>query len=187
MKSVYVEGNDPLLKKMFREDGWNIADSVFYADLLCLEGGADVTPSLYGEVNTSSYSNEEKDINSLGLIGVAVLRDIPIVGVCRGSQILNVYHGGTMVQHIEGHAGPDHTVHYQGRDWVVSSSHHQESVPNEEFVYEVVRAKDETCEAFFIECESPYRVHLGVQFHPEYFPKGHECRELFYLMLSEIM
>lgn len=185
MKSVYVEGDDTLLTKMFREDGWFIVDSIFSADLLCLEGGADVTPILYAEENTHSYSNEEKDIHSLGLIGVAVLRDIPIVGVCRGSQILNVYHGGTMVQHIEDHAGPDHTVYYHGRDWVVSSSHHQESVPYDN--YETYVADDGTCEAFFVDKGPETKTHLGVQFHPEYFPKGHECRKLFYLMLSEIM
>lgn len=187
MKYVYVENCDAGITKMFEEDGWGIASDLDKADLLCLEGGADVTPALYKEENTHSGSHIRVDVQSLGLITAAEMLGIPIVGICRGSQILNVANGGKMIQHIEGHAGPAHIVPYMGKHYRVTSGHHQESIPvvQEDWV---LRAPDGTCEAFFVPSTGRVGgVNLGVQFHPEWAQKGSECRELFYLLLEKVV
>lgn len=184
MTKVYVEGPDHLLVKMFLEEGFDVVDSLFSADLLCLEGGSDVTPSLYGEKNTDSQNSPSKDIHSLGLITAADLLEIPIVGVCRGSQIMNVAYGGKMIQHVEGHAGPPHTITYDGVEYEVTSAHHQASVPHRSVsTDDVYKAPDGTVEAVIYREERC----LGFQPHPEYVGKGHPCRQVFFKMLEEIL
>lgn len=186
MTKVYVERQDGLLRAMFLEEGFELTNSVFEADLLCLDGGADITPSLYGEENTHSYNDPTRDLVSLGLYGVAKLRGIPIVGICRGSQLLNVINGGTMIQDVSGHAGAHHFITYQGKVYEVNSTHHQASVPCSEGVVhpeDIYRAPDGVVEAMISRVERT----LSFQPHPEYVGRGDSCRLLFFAMLDEIM
>lgn len=180
MKKVFIEGNDGRLFNMFEEIGYQFAQTVFNADLLCLEGGADVSPALYGDANTHSHSSPDKDITSFGLISIAQRLGIPVVGICRGSQVMCVHNGGKMKQHIEGH-GIYHTLNVYGRKYYVSSSHHQESVPLLD-ENNIIRADDGTCEI------TMYRDlnMLGFQPHPEYFEAGHECIDLFKNLVNEV-
>ena len=181
-QKVYVEANDSLIKQMFQSAGWVIANNLFEADLLCLEGGADVTPSLYGHENTHSHNNPNKDDHSFSLASCAHYHlGIPVVGICRGSQVINVFNGGTMKQHISGHGG-SHDLVYEGETYRVTSTHHQESVPNldERFVW---RAPDGVCEAALYTDKKM----LGVQFHPEYVGPNDSCYKLFFKMLDNIL
>lgn len=72
-----------------------------YAGLL-LTGGVDVNPNLYGEAAApeTEKPDDERDRVELDLICQALDRDLPLLAICRGQQILNVYHGGTLVQHL---------------------------------------------------------------------------------------
>jgi putative glutamine amidotransferase len=70
---------------------------------LMLMGGADLNPARYGEPKrpeTESPDNE-RDEREIALIAHALEHDLPILAICRGMQILNVQHGGTLVQHLE--------------------------------------------------------------------------------------
>ncbi len=75
-------------------------------DGLLLSGGGDVTPSLYGqgiegaEIDEIDLSRDEMERR---LIQEALARDVPVLGICRGMQVLNVVMGGALVQHIPGH------------------------------------------------------------------------------------
>jgi len=71
-------------------------------DGLLLSGGGDVDPSRYGEPPhpATSEIEPERDAFEIGLITAARRRDLPIFGICRGVQILNVAAGGTLVQDI---------------------------------------------------------------------------------------
>ena len=82
---------------------------VSHLDCLLLTGGADIEPSRYGAQRDARCGavNKERDAYEWALIDAAVARRLPIFGVCRGEQLLNVYFGGTLIQHVDGHnVGP---------------------------------------------------------------------------------
>lgn len=108
-------------------------------DALLLPGGGDLEPWRYGEENLASHSLEpERDAAEFSLIERYLRAGRPILGICRGMQVLNVYFGGTLLQDLPGHR------QVQGRDcfhlvetypsifarWypalsIVNSAHHQ--------------------------------------------------------------
>jgi gamma-glutamyl-gamma-aminobutyrate hydrolase PuuD len=113
---------------------------------LLLMGGADVNPKRYGEekLPETDPPDDERDQVELDLIHAALARDLPILAICRGLQILNVYHGGTLIQHLaaikhdpekDDHSGPAHKVQFSPGSrlariagtgaWQVNSRHHQ--------------------------------------------------------------
>ena len=71
-------------------------------DGLVLTGGDDIDPKLYGEriLNETVVPAPERDVGEPRLIGMAMARRMPILGICRGLQIMNVYLGGTLYQDI---------------------------------------------------------------------------------------
>jgi len=72
-------------------------------DALILAGGSDVDPASYGEKPhpETDGAREERDRFELGLAHRALERDMPVLGICRGMEMLNVACGGTLEQHIE--------------------------------------------------------------------------------------
>jgi putative glutamine amidotransferase len=76
---------------------------------LLLMGGTDVNPSRYGQepVPETDEPDDERDEIELETINQAIQRDLPILAICRGLQLLNVYHGGTLTQHL---GSPRHDV-----------------------------------------------------------------------------
>ncbi|MEP7047229.1 MAG: gamma-glutamyl-gamma-aminobutyrate hydrolase family protein [Ilumatobacteraceae bacterium] len=78
-------------------------DMISRLDGLVMTGGADPDPSLYGEVPHSELGEIEpaRDAWELGLIRAALDRQLPMLCVCRGAQLLNIALGGTLVQHLD--------------------------------------------------------------------------------------
>jgi putative glutamine amidotransferase len=73
---------------------------------LLLSGGSDLDPSLYGAApNGSTGVRRERDRLDLAAWTVAMDRRVPVLGICRGLQALNVFHGGRLTQHVDGHQG----------------------------------------------------------------------------------
>jgi putative glutamine amidotransferase len=74
-------------------------------DGLLLPGGWDVDPSFYGERRDEKLgeTDPELDETELALFGQARERELPVLGICRGQQVINVAMGGSLVQHLEGH------------------------------------------------------------------------------------
>jgi putative glutamine amidotransferase len=70
---------------------------------LLLMGGTDVNPQRYGQERRAEVDtpDDERDEVELGLVREALERDLPILAICRGLQLLNVYHGGTLIQHLD--------------------------------------------------------------------------------------
>jgi putative glutamine amidotransferase len=86
-------------------------------DGLLLAGGSDVDPTSYGarphaELGTTSPA---RDRFELALAYAATERDLPILGICRGMQLLNVATGGTLVQHLPDEVGHEEHRHTPGR------------------------------------------------------------------------
>ena len=143
---------------------------------LVLTGGGDVDPSLYGEEPhaLTSHVLRQRDELERDLIEEAERRDLPILGICRGLQMLNVARGGTLRQHVEGHKETDHTVRpepesrialYVGaEDYTVNSRHHQAIGRPGRGLVVTARAADGVVETV----EDPeQRFLVAVQWHPE--------------------
>jgi len=81
-------------------------------DGLVLTGGTDIDPSYYGTAaDPHAYDPEpERDRFELGLVDLAVDEDLPILGICRGTQLLNVWAGGSLHQHVAEHARYDAAI-----------------------------------------------------------------------------
>ena len=68
---------------------------------LVLSGGSDINPFLYGQaVNGSADVDEDRDRLELDVLARAMAADLPVLAICRGVQLLNVAHGGSLIQHL---------------------------------------------------------------------------------------
>lgn len=126
MASVCVIGGGVSYHKMFRTAGFNI-ESISGADLICLTGGVDVSPQRYNsKAHPSTVYDEVRDKADERAFLYAVERGIPIVGICRGAQFLNVENGGSMFQNVDGHTQSHNLVDLQEEKVIgVTSTHHQ--------------------------------------------------------------
>lgn len=137
MRRIYVENDYDgnygrfwgQLGEIERERSEFLADPKSF-DLVCFTGGEDVSPELYGHRNIQSGCSARRDEREQQVFDLAKQWKIPMTGICRGSQFLNVQMGGTMVQHLrKGHGGSPHMSHtVDGQQFEVTSSHHQMSV-----------------------------------------------------------
>ena len=76
-------------------------------DGLLLTGGADIEQARYGAANLGSVDIEpDRDELEAAAWATADARGIPVLGICRGLQAMNVFGGGTLLQHVDGHSGP---------------------------------------------------------------------------------
>jgi putative glutamine amidotransferase len=172
-------------------------------DGLLLSGGADVEPSRYGEPAAPETGpvDEARDALELALLAEALDRDLPVLAICRGQQVLNVGLGGRLVQHIPGDAHraymePDtragesrwHDVVVEegsalagmiGAGRIRTNSRHHQAVPEDALGRDLVitaRADDGVVEGI----EAPGRRWVvAVQWHPERDEVAESFRPLF--------
>jgi putative glutamine amidotransferase len=175
------------------------APAVEGLDGLLLAGGVDVDPSLYGDPPHSRLGRVERDRDDLELAAAreATARGVPILGICRGAQVLGVAFGGRLYQDLpsdlgttahaaEGDAGARHWVRLAagsqlkrilGADKVeVNSFHHQAISQVGEGWRAVAWAEGGAIEA--VEGESGGFL-IGVQWHPERMVEDKSSRRLF--------
>lgn len=160
------------------------ADPVELADRLdgvLLTGGADIGPERYGhEPETDLFPPEVlRDDFELALLGRAVERQLPVLGICRGLQLINIHAGGTLNQDVPPHSRfdvvPDTEVHpvefiegsilhcLYGSSRPVNSLHHQTVMDLAPGLQVTGRADDGTIEGL----ESADGHLVAVQWHPE--------------------
>ena len=149
-------------------------------DGLLLPGGPDVDPARFGarrDPKTDNPDHERDDLET-ALLQEALDRDLPVLAICRGLQLLNVAQGGTLVQHVEGHRCPDqgeaHRIAITAGsrlksvldvdEFVVNSRHHQCVDRIGSGLVVVARAPDSVIEALELPGK---RFVLAVQWHPE--------------------
>jgi putative glutamine amidotransferase len=99
LESIRRAGAEPVLIDWARQSPAEIAQD--FGGILLL-GGPDVTPALYGEAPHPTFeaSEDRRDEHEMALIRYAIERDVPMLAICRGIQILNVTFGGSLVQDI---------------------------------------------------------------------------------------
>jgi len=163
-----------------------IDETLDAVDGLIFSGGSDLDPAHYGQETHAETRDvvRERDDGELALLTAALARDLPVLAICRGSQVLNVALGGDLVQHLPDVVGDekhketpgvfaDHDVEIEGGtrlagvlgDSVPVKSHHHQGFGNlGEGLVATARADDGTLEAV----EAPERrFALGVLWHPE--------------------
>ncbi len=159
-------------------------DALDTIDGLVLTGGADVDPERYGAVDPKGLAEPfpGRDEAEWKILDAAMSRRLPILAICRGMQLLNVYHGGSLVLDL---AAPEHALANSERHSVTvesgsalhrlagihagdtSSSHHQAIAELGHGLIAVAHHDDGTIEA--IEWTAPMRKPwlVAVQWHPE--------------------
>jgi putative glutamine amidotransferase len=108
VRQVSAAGGVPVLLPPIADD----VEVLDRLDALVLAGGADVDPSRYGADRSprTGRASEDRDEAELALLAAAVERDLPVLAVCRGLQLLTVLRGGTLVQHLPDVVGTDDHV-----------------------------------------------------------------------------
>lgn len=170
-------------------------DQLVKGDVLIIHGGADISPSLYKQKVSKAYSGNkpsERDMVEWNLIQRAIELGLPIIGICRGGQMLCAAAGGTLVQHVDGHGGTHEIRTSDGESIVVNSIHHQMMNPagtkHELWAWAAPRrSKDYHGEHGLIEMErEPELIYFpeirgfAVQWHPEMM--NHQAPSTKYLM-----
>jgi putative glutamine amidotransferase len=183
VRAVERAGARPLLVPPSRA---GISETLEALDGLVFSGGPDIDPELYGhEVHPETTDVvRARDDAELALLEAALARDLPVLAICRGSQLLNVAHGGDLVQHLPEVVGheqhrratgvfSDHEVAIEegttlrtlvGERVSVKSHHHQGLGRLGSGLRIAAHAEDGSPEAL----EAPARrFALGVLWHPE--------------------
>jgi len=163
-----------------------VEETLDAVDGLIFSGGADLDPNLYGqEPHPETFGiHEDRDRSELALLEGAMERDMPVLAICRGSQVLNVARGGDLVQHLPDVVGDekhkhtpgtfaDHDIALEpgtrlasllGDHAPVKSHHHQGFGRVGEGLLVSAHAEDGTIEA--VEA-TDRRFAFGVLWHPE--------------------
>jgi putative glutamine amidotransferase len=155
---------------------------------LLIPGGGDIDPELYGKTRHPRTHNvsQRRDRFELTMLGAALERDMPVLAICHGMQLLNVYFGGALVQHIADsprrlnhdrdmpRAEPVHGLRVKegsllerilGTDDTAVNSHHHQGLDGAAGPLEEVGwAEDRVLEAVV---SRDHTWCLGVQWHPE--------------------
>lgn len=180
---------------MLHPSNIRLRDYAKHLDGLLLQGGADVSPQSYAEQATSSEwpGDRVRDMYELELLHEFIESGKPVLGVCRGCQLINVAFGGTLYQDIatdvptagahvnENYDQHRHSIHFPDgstlanmfpgrREAIVNSIHHQAvKTLGRDLNIEAVSASDGIIEAVRYR-RAPFV--MGVQWHPEFHRAG---------------
>ncbi len=183
VRAVECVGGRPLLVPP-SEDG--LDETLAAVDGLLFSGGSDLDPELYDqEPHDETFGVvRERDRAELALLEAALARDMPVLAVCRGSQVLNVARGGDLVQHLPDLVGDEKHKHTPGTfadhdvtleeatrlaallgDRAPVKSHHHQGIGR---LGRGLRAAAHAEDGIIEAVEDPaHRFALGVLWHPE--------------------
>lgn len=204
IKAIEAAGGIPFVMPPLEDP--SIEPMLETLDGLCLSGGPDLDPRTYGQRHHPELGPTEPEIDrfELSLLGAAWKRQVPVLGLCRGAQAINVARGGTLFQHLPELANVTlehrqnspawitcHTVSIEpgsllgrimGRDEVeVNTLHHQAPDRIGEGLRVVARSPDGVAEGL----EAPdLDFMLGVQWHAETLTERPEHRALFEALVA---
>jgi putative glutamine amidotransferase len=169
------------------------ATALDLVDGLILAGGADIGPARYGQDPHPKVGTVDvvRDESELALANVALARDLPVLGICRGMELLNVAAGGTLIQHLPDRVGHDGHLQTPGTfeihqvdvtdgtatAWLVGGnrctvmSHHHQAVDKlgSNVTATAWDPDHEVVEAIELDDR---RFAVGVQWHPEEDPNS---------------
>ena len=189
MKKVALAGTESLTNYIdaLKENDIEViatldVDEAIKCDGLLLPGGGDIDPVYYGEeMNGSDEPDRELDKAQRDILDAFVKAKKPILGICRGMQLINIYFGGSLHQDlvtrdIHTRKNGNDSIHsvksveegnlfekFYGKTFNINSAHHQGAKKIGKGLKEVLRSENGVCEAVIHE-ELPI---IATQFHPE--------------------
>lgn len=199
---------------MFHAHGYNNAvwsgfENPQRYDLLVLVGGVDVHPLTYGHCPEKGVKYDvRRDMTEFTAVGKAAEAGVPVLGICRGSQLLCIANDGNLIQDVKGHALRGYHMargfnkQGEGVELMINSTHHQVADPNPEegvvllwgdcgsdhgnFNYRgekerVVRKREP--EAVYY----PRHRQLGIQYHPEWMEKDSDGRKVAMNLVEDLL
>lgn len=192
--SIVRNGGAPFIIPVHNDEDV-IARQVEQIDALILSGGQDVFPQNYGQEPKLKLGDTfpARDAFEFKLIQLAMEKQIPILGICRGFQILNVYFGGTLYQdasYIDN--GKEPVKHWQGHQPTLQT--HSVTIEKNSKLHEIIGQEKILVNSFHHQCvdqvgaglrvlaqaedgvvesieKEDYPFLLGVQWHPEMLSK----------------
>jgi putative glutamine amidotransferase len=207
VRSVIAAGGIPVILPTIVED---VEESLAGIDGLILSGGGDIAPQLFGdsESHPNTYGiDEARDRYEVAAYKIARDRDLPVLCICRGIQVMNVAVGGNLFQDVADQvADPivhrqtelgktrdetSHTVTFEagenpvreiaGADQIETNSYHHQSVKD---VAPELRLAATTSDGVVEALWDPaMRFGVGVQWHPEMLAARHEEHAAFFRAL----
>lgn len=206
-KPIYVVGGHNQVAEWLKDLGFETTDAFEHAEYAMFTGGGDVSPELYGEVKGASHGiNVGRDADELDYFTWCLELNIPMIGICRGAQLLTVANGGSLIQDVSGHRAPHEATTINGKDIVVTSTHHQMMYPQknlqegEDFIV-LAWSKNRLSTYYsgsnkqvfkpvegFVEPEMvwyPKSKSLAIQFHPEHAIFKEESKKETLAILEE--
>ena len=171
-------------------------------DAIVLTGGADIQPKEFGQnpIPELGRVSAQRDEYELALLDSAIRHNLPVLGICRGLQTINVYFGGTLIQDMATQLGaifayhdqtlpttePVHTVNFSENSKISSlfeclelptNSHHHQCVDK---LGKGLIAVGHTSDGIIEAIESEYPNIVAVQFHPERMTKTNAKMRVFF-------
>lgn len=167
-------------------------------------GGSDVSPSLYRDDSPKGIcrTNPKRDREEAEIFRIVAAAKVPMIGICRGMQFINVMTGGKLIHDVTGHSHGNHLV--SARDcrapFSVNSFHHQMCIPNQSTIIlawsterlskNYIGYNDEKFDYSGPEVEAIYCPTdrcLGVQWHPEAMPEDSKGRSWVRWLISDFL
>lgn len=202
LRAVVQTGGLPLILPLTGDDE-DVAALAGLCDGFLFTGGPDVHPALYHEetMRCCGSINPQRDRLEILLLNQAVQLDKPVLGICRGIQLINVALGGSLYQDIPAQAQGEPIAHYQQPPYnvpvhnvfiekdsplyrilhktqmMVNSMHHQAVKDLSPQLRCAARSRDGLAECVYMPDK---RFFMGVQWHPEYlFEPDSDSEDLF--------
>lgn len=140
IKAVADNGAVPVLIPPL-EARKNLQQILSGLDGIIITGGEDISPEIYGEENTGLSRNTSKvrDEAELFILESVISSGCPVLGICRGFQLINVYFGGSLYQDIES----QYRIGINHRNTFMNSGdlHHEVRIDEETILFEIIRSE----------------------------------------------
>lgn len=157
----------PMVENLFVSEGFDLVKDIYDADFVVFVGGEDVNPDLYGQrPHSTTHYNMARDHFETEVYEEALSLGIPMVGICRGGQFLNVKSGGKLWQNVDNHNTGQHVamIPSTGERLQVTSVHHQMMEPDWFSNVEILLRAGESTKKEAMSEISSYMPHAYSQF-----------------------